>query len=647
MILVGVTEYLSRRVAAAKGQKDLPSSGRWRTIQEEFLKTGDAAPLQKALTEARDESVVEAFRTTIAPVFPRGVAMLAGGAYARGQTFPYSELDIILLLESGKQSELLKDRLPEFVRLLWNEGLRPNSIVLTLAECMETLERAGVAAFTLLARRMLAGDNTTYEQLTAKLPGTLGLHREKLRQRLCQSLRARHTQFANTPFHAEPDVKEGPGGLQDARLIDCLALLKGEPVEQEELKRPLAFLSSARCFLHYIAECDHNTLDFDAQASVAHQEFAHPRTSTEWMREYFECAGAIFNDARRAVEESERTQSSLLDNFREYRSRLSNQELTVSREHLLLRNPAQLSTDPMLLLRTLEFIARHGVPAAPETERRLEAARDPLGAWFAQPQPVWPLWKSILACPHAALTLRILQSTGLMRVLFPEWGFMEHLVVADSEYRFTVDEQTLRFIDQVLELKPQVSPERQRFAGVLADIDDPALLVFALLFHDIGIGTAHPPEFAAERAHAAALRMQMPEPARNLLEFQILHASDLSEALNVRDLDDPATVRSLADRVGTIEQLRLLTVLTYARIAALTEPAKIQWRLDQLWRAFNATQHELIRELEVERIQQAPEYLPGNAAFVKGFPLRYLRAHSPAEIEEHLRLFEDVRRVSR
>ena len=129
-----------------KGPKNLQSTPQWRAIEEQFLATGDAAPVEKALTLARDESVVEAYRAAIEPAFPQAVAMLAGGAYGRGQTFPYSELDIVLLLDSGKQSEALKEMLPEFVRLLWNAGLRLNSAVLTIAECLEAVERASVAA---------------------------------------------------------------------------------------------------------------------------------------------------------------------------------------------------------------------------------------------------------------------------------------------------------------------------------------------------------------------------------------------------------------------------------------------------------------------------------------------------------------------
>jgi [protein-PII] uridylyltransferase len=64
------------------------------------------------------------------------------------------------------------------------------------------------------------------------------------------------------------------------------------------------------------------------------------------------------------------------------------------------------------------------------------------------------------------------------------------------------------------------------------------------------------------------------------------------------------------------------------------------WRLEQLWRVYQVTSHELTRELETDRIQDVPQTLPGHAEFVKGLPVRYLRAHSSAEIAAHLQLYE-------
>jgi len=633
---------LIRRADTAAGvPKNLQSSEAWRAIEEEFLATGEASRVQSALTAARDGLAVDAYRAAIEPVCPQSVAMLAGGAYGRGETFPYSELEVVLVVESGRQSETLKGLLPEFVRLLWNAGLRVNSAVLTIAECLEAVERGSVTGFGLLGRRFLAGDSAVQEKLEGKLPAALASHSLKMSQHLCQLARARHARYRNTPHHAEPDVKEAPGGLQDLRLIDWLATLKTEPeIRSGELNHAAMVVSSARCFLHYRAGCDHNVLDFEAQESLADQPFARGKTSADWMREYFQCARTIFNEARRAIEGAEKRQGALLENFHEYRSRLSNQEFTVSRERLLLRNPTQLAGDPALVLRVLEFIGRHGVAPAAETERRLEAARKVFADFCSRPRPLWAPLKTILGCPHAAMALRALEATGLLRELFPEWGAIEHLVTADPEYRYTVDENTLLTIERVLELGSRTNPERQRFAVLLSEIDGVTLLLFALLFHEMGRGDADPVRLAAERASQAMARIQMPDEAQSTVLFLIRHQSDLSGAMSGRDMDDPATVRWLAERVGTIERLKLLSVMTYARIVALGAEDKIPWRLEQLWRAYSVAQYELMRALETDRIQQVPEDIPGNAEFIKGFPLRYLRAHSPTEILGHLRLFE-------
>ena len=632
---------MNRSAGANQGPTNLQSTDAWRVIEEEFLATGDAAPVQKALTLARDKMVVEAYWAALEPAFPKSVGMLAGGAYGRGHTFPYSELDIVLLLESDKQTLALKELLPEFVRLLWDAGLRLHSAVLTVAQCLETVERGNPSALSLLDRRFLAGDRAVWEKLEAKLPAALAAHSQKMRQQLCELARARHARYRNTPHHAEPDVKEGPGGLQDVRLIDWLAMLKPEREAPGAAIRDAAgFVSSARCFVHYRAGRDRNTLDFEARESLASQSFAHGKSSAAWMDAYFECARTIFNEARRAIDGEEKVASSLLENFREYRSRLSNQEFTVLRERLFLREPAQLASDPALVLRTAEFISRHGVAAAPETERRLEAAREGFAAYCSRPQPLWGALRSILSGPHAAMALRTMESTGLLRALLPEWGAIDHLIVADSEYRFTVGEHALQCIGSLVELASEANPERQRFAGLLAEIDDAALLFLALLFHEMGRGAADPLELAAERARGAMARLQIPEGAQGVVEFAIRHQSELSGAGSGRDMDDPATARLLAERVGTIERLKVLTTMTYAKTVALSTEDKLAWRLEQLWRAYSVGQHELMRELETDRIEQVPEDLPGHAEFIRGFPLRYLRAHAPAEIARHIQLFE-------
>ncbi len=79
--------------------------------------------------------------------------------------------------------------------------------------------------------------------------------------------------------------------------------------------------------------------------------------------------------------------------------------------------------------------------------------------------------------------------------------------------------------------------------------------------------------------------------------------------MNSRDLDDPATARLLADKIGSAERLRLLTILTYADISAVHPAAMTPWRLEQLWQTYRITHQELLLELETARIQNVPNDL--------------------------------------
>jgi [protein-PII] uridylyltransferase len=209
-----VVEPTNRTRAEARDPKSFLPADDWNRIEEEFRATGRAGRVQELLTDARDRLAREAFRVAIEAAFPQA-AMLAIGAYGRRQTYPYTELDILILLESSRQAEIVKGLLPEFVRLLWDGGLRVNCAALPVPECVEALERASTYGLDLLNRRFLAGAGAVHEKLESKLPGTLASHRQKICDQLCQQARARHARYQNTPYHAEPDVREAPGGLQD------------------------------------------------------------------------------------------------------------------------------------------------------------------------------------------------------------------------------------------------------------------------------------------------------------------------------------------------------------------------------------------------------------------------------------------------
>jgi [protein-PII] uridylyltransferase len=616
----------------------------WRELQRQFFATGDAAGVLAGLSALIEGKAIEAFQASLASVPEPGVAMLAVGGFGRRELFPCSDVDVLIVIERESQAAAIKDAVADFVRLLWDSGLRLSHSVRTIAECAELHDGNIELTISLLDRRMLAGSYELFAKLESKLQAFFERQRRALIRQLCQLVRERHHKFQDTLYHLEPNVKETPGGLRDLHLVHWFGKLRRPDDEvNARLCAPTAFLHSLRCFLHYQARRDQNLLTFDAQEALVAQAYCEFREPAELMREYFRNARVIGTEALRALDWYERNESSLASQFRDWRSRLSNAEFTVSNERIFLRSPGQLTADPPIILRLFEFVARHGVPLAADTERRLEQSAPAFEAHCASARdPLWPQFRTILSLPHAASALRAMHDTGLLTAMFPELKSISCLVVPDYYHRYTVDEHTLVAIENLAQLGASKDPALRRFADLYSEIDDLALLRFALLFHDSGKGarTGDHAHVSVDLARAAMQRIGLQPEERNAVEFLIEHHLDLSAIMNSRDLSDPSTAAMLAARIGTLERLKLLTLLTYADISAVNPAAMTPWRLEQLWQTYRVTHQQFLHDLESDRIHDIPAGLRDPEGFLQGLPSRYLRTHTPEDIRAHLQLYQ-------
>jgi [protein-PII] uridylyltransferase len=608
-----------------------PSSSE--SIRSEFFTTGDAANAVTSRTTLVDELVAHAYRTWLSPAYPEGMTVLAVGGYGRKELYPYSDVDLLLLVSKPVLGDDKREALSGFLRTLWDNGLRLSQSVHTIAECCQFEQSNVELSVSLLDQRFLVGDNTLYEELADRLPKFFRSHRQQLMRHLCQLTVTRHAKYNSTIYHLEPNIKETPGGMRDLHIVHWLSQLRG--VEDEtlrELKSAREFLSVLRCKLHYKAGRDSNLLTFDIQEEMADDP-------SEWMREYFRHARDIHRTALRHMELSEsQSESGLSRSFREWRSRLSNSEFTVSRERVFLRSPQQLTADPALVLRLLEFVGRHGIRLSLEAERRIRDNRLYFQEYFTTHRNLWPELKVILLQPHASLAIRTMYETGLLLAIFPDWEQIECLVVRDFYHRYTVDEHTLVTLEYLEELRATENLPRRRFAELLAETENLPLLYLALLFHDTGKSgglEGHAVE-SARLAERVLERIGMPPQEQRVVVFLVEHHLDLSAVMNSRDLNDPATAEYLAAKVETIEYLKQLTLLTYSDISAVNPDAMTPWRLEQLWRTYIVTYRELTRELDTERIHT--NLVDEKSDFLDGFPTRYLRTHTEEQIREHMEL---------
>lgn len=591
-------------------------------IRGDFLRTGDWARALAERSAAVDALSAEAAQRTFPP--DARPALLAVGGYGRRELFPCSDVDLLLLFANDRDLAAAREPMAQFLQALWDSGLRVSQSVRTVAECAELHNGNLELTISLLDRRFLWGDAAPFAALEARLPRLVHAERDEIGRRLARLTRDRHGKYQDTYYHLEPDIKDGPGGLRDLHLVRWLQQVRGGVASlPEELHAAHHFLARLRCLLHCLAGRDSNALTFECQESAA----SHwgEREPAAWMRQYFRHARAISRQAARSLDSVEGKSSALLAGFRDWRARLSNAEFTVSRERVYLRTPQQLEHDPMLLVRLFHFVARHGVWPAPETADRIAARLPQLSEWFAEPRPLWPALAEWFTLPNAPLALRAMHETGAGAAIFPEWAAVECLVVRDFFHRYTVDEHSLVAIQNLFRI-------REPLAELWSELEHPAALVFALLLHDVGKASGEPHVTASLRAAGQAMeRIGMPPEDREMTAFLIREHLAMPALLRSRDISDPATIREMAARAGTVERLKALTLASYADVSAVNPAAMTPWRAEQLWELYVLTYNELTRELEADRIS-------GDSPFFEGFPTRYLRTHSRDELDAHLEL---------
>ena len=596
---------------------------------------------------------------------PQGVpySVVAVGGYGRSELFPQSDVDLLLLVEDESAVSALKNPLANLLRELWDGGLHASHSVRTISECVSLHDQNIELHISLLDNRFVVGDHELYEKLSRRLPDFFKKHETRLSRELADMARSRHAKFNQTVYHLEPNIKEAPGGIRDMHLLHWLALLSVENSVAfeavQDVQNSRAFLYDLRCFLHQRSQRDNNLLSFELQdrAAEAWSPLSGPPLDPgEWMRDYYRHARRVSHAALKALDFVDTKALSLVRQFRDRRARLSTVSFKVSQDRVLLRNPSVTMRSAVELLELFTFVSRHGLHLSSDTHRWLLQNTEALQAMLREHKIPWPVWHDFLSQPNVALALREMQEAGLLRAAIPTWSAIECLVVRDFYHRYTVDEHSIVAVEMIDQLAAKANAGREplqaegiraeRIRTLLAEEDQLAILRLALLLHDVGKGTApgHHVSGSIDAAEPVFEHLGVPDVDRETIRFLIRHHLDLSLVMTGRDVEDPATARDLTSQVGTLENLRRLTLLTFADISAVNPTAMTEWRLEQLWRVYLSAQEQLTRELISDRIGLNPSSdnrnlsEPDMEAFLHGFPTRYLRTHSAEQIQRHFQL---------
>ena len=602
---------------------------------------------------------------------PADAALLAVGGYGRGELFPHSDIDVLVLLPGAPAApidEAVRAAGERFITACWDIGLEIGSSVRTVEECLVESARDVTVQTALLESRRVCGSARHFNAF--RIAHAAAMDPKAFLRAKTLELRQRHVKYEDTPYSLEPNCKESPGGLRDLQAVIWVARAAGlgrtwselaangliTPFEVGQLQKNEGTLRLIRARLHLVAERREDRLVFDLQTAVA-ESFGYRATKAQHssevlMHRYYWAAKAVTQlNQILILNIEERIEDSETAPMRPINARFLDRGgmLEVASDQVYAENPHAI-LETFLVYQQTQGIK--GLSA--RTLRALYNARQLMDAGFRRDPVNRATFMQILresrGTTHA---FRLLNQTSVLgRYL---WVFrrivgrMQH----DLFHVYTVDQHILMVLRNVRRFFIPEHAHEYIFCSQLASQwDAPWVLYVAALFHDVakGRGGDHS-DLGAVEARRFCRDHGIGSEDTALIEFLVRQHLTMSRVAQKEDLSDAEVIAAFARLVGTPRRLTALYLLTVADIRGTSPKVWNAWKgklLEDLYRltlrALGGAQPNLAAEIEARK-QEARQNLALHSALPgtedplwQTLDVSYFARHEAADIAWHARM---------
>ena len=495
------------------------------------------------------------------------VAIAAVGGFGRGELSPGSDLDIVIIHSGSLAEKELSDLVNRILYPLWDKNIRIDHSVRTRSEVREAAELDLKVVLGLLDIRLVCG---SADLVAAVQVDAIDEWRKNSKRRLPElekSLIERHQRVGELAYLLEPDLKEARGGLRDITAIRAINKSSSLSIPIERISVAESILANVREALHIVSGRDKDKLLFQEQDKVA-----------EYLD--YSDADALMSDVAKAA----RSVDYLLDStwyryahkgkdgsgrfLKKVRSTNLSRDISISNREVVIDHNSDFSLDPVIGLRAAASAAQLGLPLSMDSLARLAQS---LGDGVGHLPTPWPreARESLVSLIGAGNAMvQIFEALDQEEIIFhwiPEWRSVRSLPQRNVLHRHTVDRHMVETAVQA--------------AGLTREVHRPDLLLFSALFHDIGKGTDEDhSERGVRLIEPLAQRIGFSDADVETIKLLVKHHLLLSATATRRDLDDPATITSVADVIPDLQTLELLHALSIADGEATGRAAWTEWK---------------------------------------------------------------------
>ncbi len=586
----------------------------------------------------------------------KGCAIVALGGYGRRELAPFSDLDL-LFLHGGRRSVQTREMIERILHLLWDSGMTVGHRDHSVSESILAARGDPHFQTALITMRLVAGNEAYFDRLT------LALERE--RQKKAGALIAtvldehhlRRRKFGVAACLQEPNVKEGSGGLRDlhtalwmayaknrCRTFDELRALSLLPADQL-IRAEMAydFMLRVRNEAHWTTARKTDRLALDLQPALA-QKFGyvssrHLQASEQFMRDYYRRARELqlFTESllARPAAEKERPARWFGRSRREHLDSI----FSIKEGRLQLdADKSMLAQKPSLFMRAFSLAQAADVSFSHDlrdaisrslaaVDREFRGSAESAGSFLAL----------LRRRGRVGRALRLMHETGFLGRYLPEFNRISLLIQHDLYHHYTIDEHTLLAVEALDEITNNEQAVGPHLHAAFREVEDIALLYLSVLLHDLGKGrgSGHVARGAkiAERI-CRRLHLDGTSAARvvTLVNQHVL----MTHISQRRDLSEPRLIMDFARKVGDLDTLNMLLLLSHADLKAVGPGVWSEWKsalLKDLYQRARAhlTAQGASREMDAGDLEQ-----------LKGQVVTLLKGKATTgEVERHFALLPD------
>lgn len=558
------------------------------------------------------------------------VSLLAVGGYGRRELHPYSDIDLLILLERGSYS-LHRQNIESFIALLWDVGLEVGHSVRSIRECKFQAAQDVTVVTAMMESRTICGDDELRLRMLKKIRPEKIWSPEKFYRAKIAEQRDRHQKFNHTEYSLEPNVKTSPGGLRDIQTVMWIArrnfgtvsfddLVEKNFLTEEEsqvLKDSRKLLWHIRYGLHLVSGKNDDRLLFEHQQTLSRlfgYKDGDMLAVEQFMQDYYRSAVELYATNELLVQHFD---EAILRNKERVRHKELNERFKIHRNYIEVSHDRVFKVHSPALLEMFVLIGRNRAIEGIRTST-IRLARSSVGliddAFRKHPETTGYFMELLKSSGRLSSQLRQMARYGILGAYLPEFGRVIGQMQFDLFHIYTVDAHTLQVIRNMRRFRHR--NEEQRFpiaAHIHPRLPKVELLYVAGLYHDIAKGLkGDHSNLGVPMATEFCRKHGLGQWDTNLVSWLVENHLVMSSTAQRKDIADPEVIYDFAMLVQNQVRLDYLYALTVADINATNPTLWNSWRASLMHQLYYETKKTLKLGLErsvdinvyVEEVQQ-------------------------------------------